>query len=309
MVFTPDPFNAMWDVGLAYERPFRGACKDAAEDPILFECFRRLRPIIEIVDTPSAKVGYGELLEQAVVMKCSAFQQEGKIYRKQRLRLDRIDGIGNPPLPKNKLNLTPTILRYVLRVVELINYFGVLDGFHIAEIGGGYGGLAAIIHTFCQPASYTIYDLPEPCALATKYLKGQGIDVTCYGAVEPSVDPYDLCISDYTISELSPDTRQQYASNVLSNSIRGAIAWSMKAIKGVTGQLSRPDEIGCWLRDVLLHPNGSKTIREWLRWFPLSLIRIERGYDLPFFQEINKSLGTDWGSHHFYWRPTRNATV
>ena len=119
--------------------------------------------------------------------------------------------------------ISPSTVRYVGILNELINKFGSLDNFNIIEIGGGYGGQYKIIADCFTLSSYAIVDLQEPLDLATKYCKAFNLsfDAILPEQTEGFRDQYDLVISCYAITELDNKEQEQYIKRILSKSSRG----------------------------------------------------------------------------------------
>ena len=68
-------------------------------------------------------------------------------------------------------DISATTLRYINVLGNLITHFNNLDGFHISEVGDGYGGQATIISRIFKDLTFTLSDLPQCIPLLKKYLK------------------------------------------------------------------------------------------------------------------------------------------
>ena len=88
---------------------------------------------------------------------------------------------------------------------------------NIVEIGGGYGGLCTVLTSISQYQSYTILDLPTPSLLQQLYLSKLDIKfTTCIDTNNiPLGIEYDLCISEYCISEFDDTGIDFYIDNVI----------------------------------------------------------------------------------------------
>jgi putative sugar O-methyltransferase len=120
-------------------------------------------------------------------------------------------------------SFSPTTLRYVKVLSDLTRLFGSLDGAHIVEIGGGYGGQCYVISAVAQPASYTLVDLEPVLRLQRRYLQELGVPNVRYETardLEPARD-YDLVISNYALSECSRRVQRHYIDRVLRRSTYG----------------------------------------------------------------------------------------
>jgi len=123
--------------------------------------------------------------------------------------------------------ITPSTIRYVKVLADLLFEFGSLDGMKIVEIGGGYGGQALIISQECSFGSYCLVDLEDPVNLAKKYLSHFKIENigTCTPDTLPDMD-FDIVISNYAFSEVAKSTQDLYIDKILSRCARGYITWN-----------------------------------------------------------------------------------
>jgi len=148
-------------------------------------------------------------------------------------------------------SISPTTLRYIKNLADILAYFGSIDGFDIVEIGGGYGGLCKIITDVAKVNSYTIYDLEIVTSLARKYLSNfpSANSVIKTVVYDPSMEPpqkVDLFISHYAFSECLPEVREIYLNKVISKSPRGImtinflnreeILYVLNKIRALTGK-------------------------------------------------------------------------
>src|SRR5439155_19874851 len=111
--------------------------------------------------------------------------------------------------------LSPTTWRYIKVMSDLEKLFGSLDGWHVAEIGVGYGGQCKILNDLYAVGSYTFYDLEPVMQLAAKYVEAARspvverlrlADFRQLGAGEPAT--YDLVISNWALSECVRDVQE-----------------------------------------------------------------------------------------------------
>lgn len=193
-------------------------CKDAVENDEVFKNFKRHPDYMMILEHVSQVVGSRYLKE---------IETDFPYLLQHMPRFATNDNVGNPvtfPYKEVGLNLSPTTLRYVKVLADLMNLFGRLDLMNIVEIGGGYGGQCKIIHDICQPASYTIVDLPDVLALSDKYLKHFNIkNLILRNPDDTSETHYDLCISNYAFTEIDRKYQDIYADKIIKNSDRGYI--------------------------------------------------------------------------------------
>ena len=155
------------------------------------------------------------------------------------------DKIGNPHIyyyDSLKVEISPTTLRYIKVLCDLVYQFGFLDNMNIVEIGCGYGGQCKIINDVFKPKSYTLIDLPEVLRLSDKYLKIFDINTTLRYTDDESEIPYDLCISNYAFTELDKKTQMFYVDKIIKNSARGYFTCNFMGDRESDGAMT-PEEI------------------------------------------------------------------
>jgi putative sugar O-methyltransferase len=125
--------------------------------------------------------------------------------------------------------LSPTTLRYFKVYEELKRLFPKISEMEIAEIGGGFGGQAAVLRKLSGFKSYTIYDLPEVHPLQSRFLKANELesDVFFADGRQAPTGKFDLIISNYAVSELRRELQQIYFENVLKSSSCGYLTWNL----------------------------------------------------------------------------------
>ncbi len=151
--------------------------------------------------------------------------------------------------------LSPTTLRYLKVFDELSRLFPNLKNMSIAEIGGGFGGQAAVLRKLSGFKSYTIYDLPEVHQLQSKFLKANNSELDIFykdGRSAPSGN-FDLVISNYAVSELKRELQVAYFENVLKSSTCGYLTWNL---------ISQDRLGGLRVEEVLRHIPGAKVTNE-----------------------------------------------
>lgn len=116
--------------------------------------------------------------------------------------------------------LSPSTLRFAAIAGELGKRCGNTEGFHIVQIGAGYGGLCRMMHAVSGFETWTLVDLPEQLALARKYLGAYGIDRVMYLTPEelPPGAHYDLVISDMDFSRFNRSCQELFLDRILSQS-------------------------------------------------------------------------------------------
>ena len=144
------------------------------------------------------------------------------------------DSVGNPYLSRfecedSMVIASPTTLRYVKVLVDLLTFFDVDNIRTVTEVGIGYGGQCRILLNTLPIRRYNLVDLPEALALAEKFL----IALNQTGDAVRYVDgthlyhdaPCDLFISDYAFSELSKAAQEIYIEKILSKARAGYVTW------------------------------------------------------------------------------------
>lgn len=189
---------------------YRAFCAQAAVDPEVFATFRS-NPVLK---------GIMEHVSLATAAQCiEIIGRDNPDLWKWLPQFHASDRVGCPDA------LCPTTLRYMEVLSDLKKLFGSLDGFRIAEIGGGYGGQCKIIHDVFKPSEYTLIDLPEPLALAKTFLGKFSVPNLRFLTQEELVpESYDLAISNYAFSECAVPVREIYFQRILASAKRGYLA-------------------------------------------------------------------------------------
>lgn len=204
-------------------------CELAVADPAIFSQFRRCleyRLILEHVT-----VRFGKKYLQIALQNKMALD----FFKKINLQND----VGNPVTFKLKTigKTSPTTVRYLKVLCELLELFGPLDNLKISEIGVGFGGQAHAIAINQNLASYTLYDLPPVLNLTKKFLE-KLTDNNKFIFIDgrnPESTKSDLLISNYAFSELTREVQIMYLEKVISNSRMGYITWNELSFKELDG--------------------------------------------------------------------------
>jgi hypothetical protein len=190
---------------------YRGVCVAAVADDDVFAQFRRLPAYTAILEHVTVEQGQEYLAE---------IRREASWLLDPHLVLPN-DTLGGPALATypDFPTVSPTTLRYLKVLADLVTLFGSLAALHVVEVGGGYGGQARLIRSFFPTAKHTIFDLPEPLALTRKYLERSGIvDGVTYVACSASDDVPavggDLFLSNYALSECAADWFDAYMRRI-----------------------------------------------------------------------------------------------
>jgi hypothetical protein len=125
------------------------------------------------------------------------------------------------------LLLSPSTLRYVKILSDLVKYFGNLGRFKITEIGGGYGGQCKVIKDVYE-VDYHMIDLPGVNLLSEKFLTKTGKDNIRFSTWDTlSKENYDLVISIGAFLELNREIQDHYNEMIISGSSRGYMIGSV----------------------------------------------------------------------------------
>ena len=144
------------------------------------------------------------------------------------------DSVGNPYLSRfdcgdSMVIASPTTLRYVKVLVDVLTLFDATKIRTVTEIGVGYGGQCRILRKFLPIERYNLVDLPEVLALAEKFLTAldaTGDDLRYLDGTHLYNDaPCDLLISDYAFSELSKAAQEIYLEKIVSKARAGYVTW------------------------------------------------------------------------------------
>jgi putative sugar O-methyltransferase len=194
---------------------YRDFCRIAANHEDIFRLFKRYRSYRAILEHLSKEVG-GEYLQ--------IIKNEGEDFLKYFDKFRGNDMAGDPIRYQYDIGkVSPTTLRYIKVLVDLFNRFGSLDGFHIVEIGGGYGGQCKIISDVFHFQSYTIFDLDAVLQLTQKYLSEMNVKDVRFKTLQDAdaTAPYDLVVSNYAFTECTKPVQDAYIDRVLLNASRG----------------------------------------------------------------------------------------
>lgn len=216
---------------------YRQACLEAANNEGSFSIFKQDSRYKEILEHTDYKTG---LLYLEEIKKNAEISENIRSFVGN-------DKLGNPELfmfPNIGL-FSPSTLRYVKVLADLVKKFKTLSNLKITEIGGGYGGQCLIIHQHANPKSYRIFDLPEALLLTERYLKKSNVKKTELCTLEKPIVlsqssglETDLLISNYAFSEINSHIQKIYLEKVIVNSKKGYM--TMNSISEACGVDSMP---------------------------------------------------------------------
>ena len=197
-------------------------CKRAVMNDSVFETFKSDWAYNLILEHLSADEGRHHI--DSIAVNNPDLLKEARVYIKAN------DSVGAPRVSSYEEygigEASPSTLRYIKVLSDLMMLYGDLSGMNIVEIGSGYGGLALVISKKFKFSKYYNVDLLEPARLAEKYCKFHDIDN--FLSITPDelyklkgADTIDLVISNYAFSECNEETQDVYIEKILSKAERG----------------------------------------------------------------------------------------
>ena len=212
------------------ETPYPAFCARAAERDDVFARFRR-EPVYTFV---LEHVG-PELGAQYLAHALGHTPELAEHF--ERFRTSELHGgpVTHPFPPYGELS--PTTLRYVKVLSDLIQLFGPLTDMRVAEIGGGYGGQCKILEDVYRVRDYLIVDLAPCLALAGRFLERCRVPTFTLKTADrlPADGSYDLVISNYAFTECTRSVQETYLERILRRSRRGYITGNVIAPRSYRG--------------------------------------------------------------------------
>ncbi len=143
------------------------------------------------------------------------------------------DSVGNPFIAEynfggSKVIASPTTLRYIKVLVDIVTLFDVRKLETVTEVGVGYGGQCRILMNALPIQRCNLVDLPEVLALTEKFLNAfnQAGDIRYIDGTHIYHDaPCDLFLSDYAFSELAKSAQDVYIDKIISKAKAGYVTW------------------------------------------------------------------------------------
>tara|TARA_B100000963_G_scaffold202727_1_gene176507 strand:+ start:5907 stop:6713 length:807 start_codon:yes stop_codon:yes gene_type:complete len=164
---------------------------------------------------------------------------------------DNIEKLSNIGLPKNnlqytfnnkKIQVTPTILRYILFTFNILNHIKNktdIKQLNIVEIGGGFAFQAVLLYKFShlfdlEVLNYTVIDLEEVSNLQNLFIeKCNEIDNNSFKNFKSiayenftNKKTYNFAISNYALGELNTYWQNTYINNIISKIDHGYFCWN-----------------------------------------------------------------------------------
>jgi glycosyltransferase involved in cell wall biosynthesis len=191
-------------------------CQRASESEAVFRTFRADPTYTLVLEHVTERQGreYIDVIERdnpQLLLEVERFRTSDQFGSP---RVHEYPGIGT---------ISPTTLRYVKVLSDLMKLFGDLTDMRIIEIGVGYGGQAKVITDKFRVGSYTLVDLDAPLNLARRFLASSGVEGLEFRTTD-QLDPsrqYDLVISNYAFSELSREIQDEYLARIVRRARSG----------------------------------------------------------------------------------------
>jgi putative sugar O-methyltransferase len=205
-----------WTLNENSQESYLAVCTRAAKSLGAFKRDHAYRMVLEHVSESQ-----GRAYHDVILADSPQFAHYFKLFQQN-------DRYGAPiTFNYNGLVFSPTTLRYVKVMSDLVHLFGSLDDFDIVEIGAGYGGQCKIIADMFAFQSYTLVDLAAVGALQERYLFTLGVRRwDCVTPEQLDTRAYDLVLSNYALSELNEEAQSFYVDKVLSRCRRGYLTWN-----------------------------------------------------------------------------------
>jgi hypothetical protein len=140
------------------------------------------------------------------------------------------------------LNITPTILRYILFTFNILDHIKNetdIKELNIVEIGGGFAFQPILLYKFApffgiRVNNYTIIDLEEVNNLQNLFIgKCKDTDTKLFSNLKSvtynnfkDVSMYNFAISNYALGELNTYWQNTYIRNIISKIDNGYFCWN-----------------------------------------------------------------------------------
>lgn len=212
----------------SFYNPLEEFFSNALQNKVAFHTFRQSPVLANYIeyDLPELTKNYLAVLQELL-----------KKYRLPSAILEKLDTVGSPTvsLYNRSFTVSQPAIRYWLWALTLVEMKLLPKDGIILEIGGGFGGQAAALKLLVTMGlahfkEYRLMDLPQACQFQQAYCdrvlaelpKGVEIphgpqpEVTIIAKpleteeTEETKEPYDLIISNYALSEFSPDIQALY---------------------------------------------------------------------------------------------------
>ncbi len=205
--------NLFTKTSISDDEKFKKICEESSKNENLFQNFKRNPTFTEILEHTTYNQG---------LMYIAEIEKNPKIDLELIEKFKTNDIQGNPFVYEYKEPyglVSPSTLRYIKILNDLINLFGDLTNYSIVEIGVGYGGQSKIIQDQFEVKEYNYIDLPEVLNLTKKYLEIFNFEnLNFLDFKDLPNKKYDLIISNYAITECSKEIQDIYIEKIINNS-------------------------------------------------------------------------------------------
>lgn len=190
---------------------YRQICLEASIDDVVFANFKSYPAYKQILEHVTYDLG----LEYLNIIKQ---KYPGLLSKLESFKMN--DMLGNPTMYTYDIGtFSPSTLRYIKVAGDLMSLLPNMNSMKIVEIGAGYGGQCKILSDLISFREYVIVDLPEPLALAKKYLEILNVKRVRFVTPEQlKAEEYDLAISNYAFSECNRTYQTEYLNKIIKNS-------------------------------------------------------------------------------------------
>lgn len=200
-----------------YIEIYKRFCKLATTDGTIFKAFKSHPDYVPMLEHVSPSQGFDYL---------KIIQDRNPTLLEHMEKFRENDKLGSPNTTeyRNVGVISPTTLRYVKTLSDMMEMFETLDDETIIELGAGYGGQCKIISCVFNPKSYTIVDLPEVVGLINRYLAENKVPQAKAITLEQIPDQtWGLFISNYAFTELPIELQRIYIEKVINKCTHGYI--------------------------------------------------------------------------------------
>jgi hypothetical protein len=200
-----------------YIEVYKRFCKLATTDDSVFNTFKSHPDYVPMLEHVSQEQGFEYL--QIIKERNPQLLAHIEKFREN-------DKLGSPNTSDyNEVGrISPTTLRYIKILSDMIEMFDTLADETIIELGAGYGGQCKIISDVFAYKSYTIVDLPEVVGLINRCLKANKVpNVNAIPLEELTGTEWGLFISNYAFTELPAELQRTYIQRVVNKCTHGYI--------------------------------------------------------------------------------------
>lgn len=227
-----------WSNPDATKNTYFDVCNQIVSNENMFASFKRNKAYTRILE----HVDYNLGLEYANIILNNYDKSILDLVLSKLDEIKKNDAHGSPEVFSYDVFgvISPTTLRYIKVLMDILSRGLNLDGKSVAEIGGGYGGQCLVLSQFFDFESYTIFDLKPVTKLQKKYLNVNNVDIHVKTIDTVDVpESYDFVISNYAFAELNKKFQDLYLDLVIRESNGGYF------------QIN-PDASECYKRDELM---------------------------------------------------------